>query len=423
MAVPRRGCGGGFASTETGVRASCDVLIIGAGPAGTAAAERLAGHGLDVLVVEEHAVIGEPVDCTGVLGAEAFEAFALPRDLVVGTVDAVTIHSPGGIPATHRGQQPLAYVVDRAALDRTLARRAEAAGARIVLRTRALDVSPGRQAIQVACQGPDAAPLRVRAQVVILAGGPRFGLQERLGLGGPPLLWRSAHAELDGDGLQGAQVYLGQAVAPGGFGWAVPVTREGRPCVRVGVNAVGDAPRYLRRLCAHRFPHLTPLGGAGDCRSWVVPVRPLRRTVGERVLAVGDAAGQVKPTSGGGIYFGMLSAREAADTAAEALRQGTLARGGLEAYERRWRGRLGLDLTLGTLFRRLFAGMTDADTDDLFRALASSGVLARVATHVSFDWHRQLIGVLLTHPRLAGIFLRRGLGRYPAPAGEGVSLP
>ena len=399
---------------------SCDALIIGAGPAGTTAAERLARHGLDVLVVEEHAVIGEPVDCTGVLGAEAFEAFALPRHLVVGTVDAVTIHSPGGTPATHRGRQPLAYVMDRAALDRTLARRAEAAGARIMLQTRALDVTPEREAIHVECQGPDAAPLRLTAQVVILAGGPRFGVQEKLGLGSPPLLWRSAHAELAGDGLQGAQVFLGREVAPGGFGWAVPIRREGMPSVRVGVNALGDASRYLRRLCEHRFPHLPPVGEAGGCRSWVVPVRPLRRTVGERFLAVGDAAGQVKPTSGGGIYFGMLSAREAADTAAEALQRGTLARGGLEAYERRWRARLGLDLTLGTLFRRLFARMTDADIDELFQALGSTGLLARVADQISFDWHRHLIGVLLTHPRLVGIFLRRGLGWHPAPTGEGV---
>jgi digeranylgeranylglycerophospholipid reductase len=401
------------------MRDNCDVVIVGAGPAGSTAAERLSRHGLDVLVVEEHAEVGEPVDCTGVLGAEAFEAFALPRHLVLGAVDAVTLHSPGGIPATHRGRQPLAYAVDRAALDRTLARRAEAAGARIVLRTRALDVIPERQAVRVECQGPEAAPLRVRAQVVILAGGPRFGLQEKLGLGGPPLLWRSAHAELAGDGLQGAQVFLGREVAPGGFGWAVPIRREGMPWVRVGVNALGDAPRYLRRLCAHRFAHLPPPGEAGGYRSWVVPIRPLRRTVGERLLAVGDAAGQVKPTSGGGIYYGMLSACEAADTAAEALRQGTLARGGLQAYERRWRARLGLDLTFGTLFRRLFARMSDPDTDDLFRALLSSGLLGRVTAQVSFDWHRHLIGALLTHPRLAGILLRGSLGWRPPAGGEG----
>ena len=399
---------------------TCDVVIVGAGPAGSTAAERLARHGLDVLVVEEHAVIGEPVDCTGVLGLEAFEAFGLPRSLVLGAVEAVTIHSPGGFAATHRGARPLAYVVDRAELDRTLARRAEAAGARILLRTRAVDVTADGAGVRVDCQGPEGEPQRLEARVAVLAGGPRFGVQERLGLGAPPLLWRSAHAELSGDGLCGAQVFLGRTVAPGGFGWAVPLQRGGKPCVRVGVNAVGDAAHSLRRLCAQRFPHLrAPEEGLG-WRSWVVPVLPLRRTVGQRVLAVGDAAGQVKPTSGGGIYYGMLSAREAADTAAEALRRGTLGRGGLEVYERRWRDRLGLDLTIGTLFRRLFDRMTDADIDELFRALGSNDLLARVADHVSFDWHRHLIGFLLTHPGLARILLRRCLDWRALPAGQAV---
>jgi geranylgeranyl reductase family protein len=402
------------------MRASCDVLIIGAGPAGTTAAERVARHGMDVLVVEEHGEIGEPVDCTGVLGVEALDAFELPRSLIVGTVDAVTIHSPGGIPATHRSPKPLAFVVDRAELDRTLARRAEAAGARIVLRTRAVEVIPGRAGVQVECQGAEGEPHRLTAQVVILAGGPRFSVQEKLGFGEPPLLWRSAHRELAGDGLMGAQVFLGREVAPGGFGWAVPTTRAGLPFVRVGVNALGDASHYLRRLCEDRFPHLRPVEESGGSRSWVVPVLPLRRTVGERVLAVGDAAGQVKPTSGGGIYYGMLSAREAADTAAEALQRGTLARRGLEAYERRWRDRLGLDLTIGTLFRRLFVRMADADIDEFFRVLVSHGFLERLAGHISFDWHRHLIGFLLTHPSLARILLRRCLDWRAVPAGQGT---
>lgn len=148
---------------------------------------------------------------------------------------------------------------------------------------------------------------------------------------------------------------------------------------------------------------------------------PLSRTYADRALAVGDAAGQVKPTSGGGIYYGMLSAREAADTVAEAFKRGTLTRDGLSTYEKRWRARLGLDLKIGTLFRRLFSRMTDRDVDDLFRTLHTDGLLARMTEKVSFDWHRDLILFLLKHPKLARIFMRRCLDWRAEPAFSDLS--
>src|SRR5512136_1221629 len=115
------------------MRTSHDVVIIGAGPAGCTAGQTLAEAGFDVVLVEEHAVVGEPVDCTGVLSAEAFERFDLPPRIVLGQIEAVTLHSPAGIRIAHREAQPLAFVVDRAELDRSLALRAQAAGAALHL--------------------------------------------------------------------------------------------------------------------------------------------------------------------------------------------------------------------------------------------------------------------------------------------------
>jgi flavin-dependent dehydrogenase len=123
-------------------------------------------------------------------------------------------------------------------------------------------------------------------------------------------------------------------------------------------------------------------------------------------LAVGDAAGQVKSTSGGGIYFGILSAQLAAETVAEAFRRGDFRRTALAVYEKRWRARLGLDLKIGTLFRRLFTRMTDRDMDDLLRALREEEVSSQVSEKVSFDWHRELVLFVLKHPKLARILLR-----------------
>jgi geranylgeranyl reductase family protein len=386
-----------------------DVIVIGAGPAGSTAAEGLATQGYDVEVLEEHGVIGEPVDCTGVVGAEVFRRFDLPPDMVLGSFSAVTIHSPSDVVASCRKPEPLAYVVDRAQLDRTLAHRAQAAGATFRLNTRAIDVVRRDRRIEVLCRGSHGASATHSARLAILAGGPRFAFQERLGLGSCPMLWRSAHAELAGDGLPNPQVYLGTQVAPGAFGWAVPLRRSGKPYVRIGVNSHGDPTERLRALCASKFPHLVPEDGQLHARSWVVPVLPLARSYGDRVLAVGDAAGQVKPTSGGGIYFGMLSATMAAETAGEALRRDSLGSRGLAAYEKRWRSHLALDLKLGTLFRRLFARMRDHDVDELFRAITSGDVLARLTERVNFDWHREMILFVLRHPRLARILLRQCL--------------
>jgi geranylgeranyl reductase family protein len=392
-----------------------DVVIVGAGPAGSTVADRLARAGVDVGMVEEHAVVGEPVDCTGVLGAEAIERFGLPERIVLGAIEAITLHSPGGVPITHSAGTPIAYVVDRAALDRGLAADAPSAGATLYLGTRAVRAVRQPRGISVLCRQTDGTPREFFAAVLVLAGGPQFALHAQLGLGDSPVLWQSAHAELAGNGLAHPQVYVGQDVAPGAFAWAVPVRRGGRPFVRVGVNSHADAPRYLHRLCTERFPHLMAGAHRPAVRCWVVPVVPAARTYGERVLAVGDAAGQVKPTSGGGIYYGMLAAELAAESVIEAFRKGAFGPARFADYEKRWRGLLGRDLRLGSLLRRLFGRMADRDVDDLFRVLQSEIGAGRVAGAVSFDWHRNLVLFLLRHPTLVRLLLRSYWSRGDAP--------
>lgn len=394
---------------------SFDVLVIGAGPSGSKVAAGLASQGLETGVLEEHTVIGEPVDCTGVIGAEACKRFGVSTELIMGSIDAVTINAPQGIHATYRSAEPMAHIVNRAEFDRWIARQATEAGARILLGTRAVAIERSNRGIRVDCQEADGSPRRLSAAVVVLACGPRTLFHERLGLGPSPLHWKSAHALLPGNGLPNAQVYLGRGIAPGGFGWAVPVKGKVESSVRVGINSHSDPQSCLQRLCAERFPHLLPPDGVVRMRSWVIPLVPPARTYADRVVAVGDAAGQVKSTSGGGIYYGLLSADLAAETVGEAFRRGDFRRSGLSAYEERWRSLLGLDLRLGTLFRRLFSRMTDRDMDDLIAAFQEDRMLSRLGQAVHFDWHRELIFFLLKHPTLSRILLRRWWDREAEP--------
>src|SRR3954463_6553893 len=128
-----------------------DVLIVGGGPAGLYAAERLARRGVSTLICEEHGVIGDPVHCTGVLATESFDILGLPREATLNALTTATFVSPSGITISHSTPSPLASVIDRGTFDRALAARAEAAGAELRLGTRVSMIEAG--------------PLSVRAQV------------------------------------------------------------------------------------------------------------------------------------------------------------------------------------------------------------------------------------------------------------------
>jgi flavin-dependent dehydrogenase len=123
-------------------------------------------------------------------------------------------------------------------------------------------------------------------------------------------------------------------------------------------------------------------------------------------MAVGDAAGQSKPTTGGGIFYALLSAEAAARTAAAALKRGDCSAAAMSSYETGWRKRLGREIKMGAFFRRLAERLTDQEIDDLFRVVLSDGVLPAVTRKARFDWHWDVISFALRHPALGRIFLK-----------------
>src|SRR5207245_1902170 len=115
-----------------------DVAIVGGGPAGLLAAARLAQSGLDVLLFEEHADIGEPAHCTGIVSLETAEYAKIPDDLVLGRISRARLVGPAGARATHvwtaQGAEAI-LAMDRAGFDQGLAREAMEAGAVLSLGT------------------------------------------------------------------------------------------------------------------------------------------------------------------------------------------------------------------------------------------------------------------------------------------------
>lgn len=373
-----------------------DVVVIGAGPAGSVTARQLAERGFGVVVLEEHDVIGAPVHCTGLLGAEAFDEFDLPRSLVLAEAGAARFWGAAGQSVPVGSQRVSAVVIDRRALDEHLASRAEAAGAEIWRGCRAerIDVAP--TGVTIEARGSDQ-PIRARA--CVLACGANYRFHRQLGLGLPHVFLQSAQVETPFPELSEIEVCFGREVAPAGFAWMVPFQRDGVPHARLGLMS---ETRSGERFAAFVASLSERVGGDPRTvpapRRKMLPLGPVDKSYADRVLAVGDAAGLVKPTTGGGIYYGMLSGQFAADVLADALRRDALGARHLRRFESLWRRRLGQEIRVGLAFRKIATRLSDESIDELIALARVDGVVPLLQETASFNWHRKAAIALLGHP-------------------------
>jgi len=384
------------------MHASLDVLIVGAGPGGLFMAARLAEKGLRTLACEEHARVGDPVHCTGVLSTDSFHTFGLPTDATLNHLTAVRFVSPGGIPVDYTTPSPLATVIDRPSFDRALAARAVAAGAEVRTGARVATLECDATGVQAIVGG-----VLVRARLAVLACGATYAFQRRFDLGLPRTHLHTAQRELPASRLGDVEVHFGQDVAPGGFAWAVPVVRPEGGYVRIGAMAsrdsVGCYARMLDRIRVRWGVGAAPLPPP---RQKVLPLGAIGRTYGDRLLAIGDAAGLVKPTTGGGIHYSILSAALAAEVAADALARDRLDAETLSRYERAWRAELAEEFEAQHALRDVAAKLSDDAIDSFFELAHTDGIMPILRATARFNQHRPFIRALFKHPPARRILFR-----------------
>jgi flavin-dependent dehydrogenase len=242
----------------------------------------------------------------------------------------------------------------------------------------------------------------------VLACGAQYRFNRQLGLGIPRAYLQSAQLEAPFVHLDAVEIELDRSIAPGGFAWVVPFAVEGAPAARVGLMASsGAAARFARYVTGLSQRHGFAGGAARRLspRLKVLPLGPVRRTYADRVLAVGDAAGLAKPTTGGGIYYGILSGGIAARVLSERLREDRLDADALRTYEAQWRERLGPEMRAGLAFRTLAARFDDRAVDALLELAAVDGIVPLLRRTANFNWHRQAALALLRNPGFRRIVL------------------
>lgn len=376
-----------------------DVIIVGAGPAGSHAAYVLASSGYSVAVFEEKSAPGLNVCCTGIISTECFHSLGLDADVILSQARSAKFFSPSGRCLRLEAAGVQAYIVDRLLLDKAIASKAQSQGAKYFFSSPVTDIIPGRDTIQAETCFSEASQV-FSARAVVLANGFRAKLPGKLGLGRIRNFLVGAQTEIDVKNIDETEIYFGQEIAPGSFAWLVP-TSAGR--AYVGLLATSHAKLHLQKFLSTLSCQGRSTSQKVEIRQKIVPLGTLARSYGDRLLAIGDAAGQVKPTSGGGIYFGHLGAQIAAEVLGEALHSNNLTASHLSRYQKQWTARMGQELSRGYWLRWACAKLSDRQIERIFNVFDSDGVSDALlnSSNFSFDWHS---GLILTGLRRSSVY-------------------
>lgn len=370
------------------------MAVIGAGPVGSYTARLLAEEGLRVLILERKRAMGARVVCTGVIGVEAFSKFDLPREDIISRFQAIKFMSPSGKSLLYRPGPVLAFMVDRSKFDRALALSALDRGATLSLGSLVAGIrkQTGGLAIDYYHGG---VKREVGASLAVLAAGYSPGLTAKLGLTPPPNHMEGIQAVVNMDMADDevAEVYLGETVAPGSFAWVAPL---GNGRAKLGITARENAPAYFGRFlqCPAIASRLKE--GRFILGRKLLPQDPIPKSFADRLLVVGEAAGQIKTTTAGGVYYGLIGAGLAAQVIVGGFRRNDFSAAYLQEYDIAWRKVLGGELAAGYRLRKVARRFSDRSYELLFALAKHDWIMARIYKLVSFDWHGRLIRSRLT---------------------------
>jgi digeranylgeranylglycerophospholipid reductase len=365
------------------VKEKYDVLVVGAGPAGSLAAKTAAKEGLSVLLIEKHREIGVPVCCAEGVSRESLAKYIEPDPKFISqAVEGGRLFSPDGTEVVVRWPG-VGYILDRKAFDAELARRASQAGAEVRISTQATGMgkTPGGWKVSLTAfpeDGAEGRPEEVEVRVVIGADGVESLVGRWAGI---PTEVRMSEVHscmqylvedpsLGEDEL--VTFYVGRDLVPGGYAWSFP-KGKGRANVGLGLvpTMVKDkrekAGDYQKRFVERFYPR----AGVLERTMGGVPANNAPQDlVADGVLLVGDAGRLTDSLSGAGIAIALETGALAGEVAAKALRRGETAKKGLYEYERRWReSPSAKDCSNHALVRKIFLKLSDPEMDRVAKLL------------------------------------------------------
>lgn len=380
-----------------------EILVVGAGPAGLIAAREAARRGMEVTVLEEDAEIGLPCHCAGLLSLKGLETIGAPPpdSFIQNKVRGARFFSPSGLSFTVERSETVAYIVDRNLFDKKLAHQATKAGAQIKLNEKVHSIKRVDTGIISARERES-----LEAKILIDAEGTSSRILRNIGLKTlnfnytlPGLQFDLNGTNLDPDYVE---IYVGRRIAPNFFAWVIPL---GEKMARVGLACKGAKPKErLDRFIKDRFgSDNNELERVATRSGLIVTCGPIEKTFDDNLLVVGDAAGQVKPTTGGGVILSGMCASIAGEVAAEAVIKDNFTSAFLRRYESSWKKRFGKEFRMTRLARRIMDHLSDKTIDKLFKIIIEENLQEEMSAEGDMDFQRGIFMKLIKRKEILGI--------------------
>ncbi len=395
-----------------------DVIVVGGGPVGCFVAQHLAKLGVKVTVFEEHSAIGYPSHCAGHISIRSLRnigLYPLPEGIIENTFCGANFYSPAGTKFSLNLSCPVTTALSRAQFDKYLADRAQISGASYSLGSRVQSLVIENGAVKGVRTESAGFEQKIKSKIVVDAEGVSSRLVRQVGLPAlnPSGLVYAVEAEMDDvhDVEDHAvEVYFGKSYAPGFYGWLIP-RPDGSAKVGLATNK-GNPQDYLKRLMT-KHPvaskqldkakmtsigyHAITLGG------------PISRSYADGFLAVGDCASQVKPTTGGGVVFGLTCAKFAAEVASQALKHGDVSSNFLKNYQKRCNDLLNFDILVMLRLRRFLNSLSDECLDEMLRVCRKLGVDSALRDVDEIDFQGKMLLTAMRKPAMAAALAYFGL--------------
>ena len=395
-----------------------DLIVVGGGPAGLLSAISASKKGVRVTLLESKNVIGHHEHCAGLLsidGLKSLDLINLPSNIIQNKdIRGSKIYSPKGELIVVQKNEPIAWVVDRAGFDSHLSSQAIELGVNIHTSSRVLDIKRTNNHLKYVL-GKKSTTQKIKSKMVILAEGRFPALNKKFNLSSPlrnnivyaSQFIMSGVKDIDREFVE---LYQSNSLAPGFFAWIIPIDDKR---AKVGLGVTNPPASKMLETLINKHPIIKNKLSSAKIEkrmSGAIPIGSyIKRTYTDNVLVVGDAAGQTKPTTGGGVIFGGKAAKIAGDVSSQAIKNEDFSSKFLSEYEKRWRKEFRKNLNVMKLVRNYLNSLEDEHIEKLFNLLNKPKIKEKISRFGDVDNQAKIVFRLILHLKLWPFLLGSGM--------------